>query len=155
MSINSRRKGARTERALVRLLQNHGFTAEKVSRSGYVGPDLSVPLLGIDRRVEVKCRGNGFRQLYDWLDGADFLIVKADRLEPLVVVPLKFATEIARLAERAKDGGAPTAPALSVEPKPIVSTIARVRASRRARACDPSLAVIMTGAKFYEPHRKT
>jgi hypothetical protein len=22
----------------------------------------------------VKCRGNGFRQLYDWLNSADFLI---------------------------------------------------------------------------------
>jgi hypothetical protein len=44
-------------------------------------PDLSVPLLGVDRRAEVKCRGDGFRQLYGWLDAADFLIVKADRLE--------------------------------------------------------------------------
>jgi hypothetical protein len=106
MSINSRRKGARTELALVRLLQNHGFAAEKISRSGYVGPDASVPLLGVDRRVEVKCRGNGFRQLYEWLNGADFLIVKADWHEPLVVAPLKFAAEIAAIAEKAKNGGA-------------------------------------------------
>jgi hypothetical protein len=56
--------------------------------------------------VEVRCRGNGFRELYRWLDGADFLIVKADRPEPLVVLPLKLAAEIAALAERAKNGGA-------------------------------------------------
>ena len=64
------------------------------------GSDLSVPLLGIDRRCEVKCRGRGFGQLYAWLDGADFLIVKADRSEPLVVLPLKLAAELATLAER-------------------------------------------------------
>ena len=53
----------------------------------------------IDRRVEVKCRGNGFRELYRWLEGADMLIVRADRRELLVVVPLKLAAEIAAAAE--------------------------------------------------------
>ena len=62
---------------------------------------VSVPLLGIDRRVEVKCRADGFRELYKWLDGADVLVLRADRSEPMVVVPLKFAAEIAAFAERA------------------------------------------------------
>jgi Holliday junction resolvase len=103
----SRQKGNRTERAIVRLLQDRGLAAERVPLSGAArgrfGGDVSVPLLGIDRRVEVKCRGNGFRELYAWLDGADFLVVKADRLEPLVVLPLKLAAEIAAIAERAKN----------------------------------------------------
>jgi Holliday junction resolvase len=107
---SSRDKGNRTERALVRLLQERGFGAERVPLSGAArgrfGGDVSVPLLGHDYRVEVKCRGAGFRQLYAWLDSADLLVVKADRLEPLVVVPLKLAAEIAALAERAKNGGA-------------------------------------------------
>jgi hypothetical protein len=64
---------------------------------------VSVPLLGIDRRVEIKARANGFRRLYDWLGDHDFLIVKADRLEPLVVLRLKFASEIAALAEQTKN----------------------------------------------------
>lgn len=98
----SRQKGNRAERAIVRLLQNAGFAAEKISRTGYTGPDLSVPLLGIDRRVEVKARANGFRALYRGLTGADFLIVKCDRLEPLVVLPLKLAAKIAAIAERNK-----------------------------------------------------
>jgi hypothetical protein len=42
-----------------------GFAAERMPLSGAAGgrfgADLSVPLLGADRRVEVKCRGNGFR----------------------------------------------------------------------------------------------
>ena len=100
----SRDKDNRVERALVHALQNAGFAAERVPLSGAArgrfGGDLSVPLLGIDRRVE--CRGNGFRQLYDWLSGADLLIVRADRSEPLVVLPFRLATEIAAAAEYGK-----------------------------------------------------
>jgi Holliday junction resolvase len=103
----SRQKGNRTERALVRLLQESGFAAERVPLSGAArgrfGGDVSVPLLGRDLRLEVKCRGDGFRELYKWLDGADVLIVKADRLEPLVIVPLKFAATVARAAEHKKE----------------------------------------------------
>jgi hypothetical protein len=88
----------------VRLLQAYGFAAERVPLSGAArgrfGGDVSVPLLGVDRRVEVKCRCNGFRKLYRWLNSADFLIVRADRREPLVVVTLKLGAEIAALAER-------------------------------------------------------
>jgi Holliday junction resolvase len=107
MGRASRDKGARTERALVRYLQEHAFGAERVPLSGAArgrfGGDVSVPLLGRDLRLEVKCRGDGFRELYKWIDGADVLIVKADRLEPLVIVPLKFAAEIASIAERMKN----------------------------------------------------
>jgi len=107
----SREKGNRGERAVVRFLQDRGFAAERVPLSGSArgrfGGDVSIPLLGADRRVEVKCRGDGFRQLYEWLEGHDFLIVRADRREPLVVIPMKLAAEIAMAAERATKGGAP------------------------------------------------
>jgi Holliday junction resolvase len=102
----SRDKGNRLERALVHALQDAGFAAERVPLSGAArgrfGGDLSVPVLGIDRRVEVKCRGDGFRQLYTWLNGADLLIVRADRSRPLVVLPLELAVEIAAAAERGR-----------------------------------------------------
>jgi Holliday junction resolvase len=102
----SRDKGNRNERALVTLLQAAGFAAERVPLSGAAhgrfGGDVSVPLLGADCRVEVKCRGNGFRELYRWLDGVDLLVVRADRAEPLVVLPLRFAIEIAVAAERGR-----------------------------------------------------
>jgi Holliday junction resolvase len=62
MAVKSRRKGSRNERALVHLLQAEGFAAEKCSRTGYAGPELTVPLLGADRNVEVKCRADGFRE---------------------------------------------------------------------------------------------
>jgi Holliday junction resolvase len=101
-----RAKGNRAERALVKFLQDRGFAAERVPLSGsaggsYVG-DLSIPIRGVDRCVEVKVRGGGFRTLYTWLDGRDLLIVRADRSEPLVIIPLKLAAEIAAAAEKNK-----------------------------------------------------
>jgi Holliday junction resolvase len=92
----SRDKGNRTERAIVRLLQADGIAATKISGMYKSGADISMSLLGSDRAVKVKCRSTGFAQLYDWLNARDILIVKADRQEPLVVVPVSFATEIAR-----------------------------------------------------------
>jgi hypothetical protein len=101
----SRQKGNRAERHLVALLQEAGFAAERVPLSGAAGGkyagDLSVPLLGIDRTVEVKVRGNGFRKLYAWLHGRDLLIIRADRSPPLVVLPWALAVEIAARAENA------------------------------------------------------
>jgi Holliday junction resolvase len=98
----SRQKGNRAERAIVKFLQERGFAAERVPLSGSAGGsylgDLTVPIIGIDRVVEVKCRGQGFKQLYDWLIDRDILIVRADRSEPLVVLPLKLAAEIAAKA---------------------------------------------------------
>ena len=95
----SRDKGLRAERGLVRLLQAAGFAAERIPLSGaaggsYIG-DISVPLLGVDRCVEVKARSDGFKELYAWLTDRDLLVVKADRREPLVVLPLRLALEIA------------------------------------------------------------
>jgi Holliday junction resolvase len=99
----SRQKGNRVERAIVHALQEAGFAAERVPLSGAAGGsylgDISVPLLGLDRTVEVKARAHGFQQLYCWLTARDILIVRADRREPLVVLPLRLAIEIANFAE--------------------------------------------------------
>lgn len=99
----SRQKGNRAERAIVRFLQDRGFAAERVPLSGSAGGsylgDLTVPVLGVDRCIEVKVRANGFNQLYAWLTDRDILIVRADRAEPLVVLPLRLAAEVAAKAE--------------------------------------------------------
>lgn len=104
----SRDKGNRAERSVVRFLQASGFGAERVPLSGSAGGsylgDLTVPILGVDRTVEVKVRSRGFGQLYNWLEGRDLLVVRADRREPLVVIPLRLAAEIAIAAERGKSG---------------------------------------------------
>jgi Holliday junction resolvase len=94
----SRSKGLRAERNIVALLQNAGFAAERVPLSGAArgrfGGDISVPLLGTDRRIEVKCRANGWPRFYAWLDNADFLVLKADRREPLVVLRMSEAVRL-------------------------------------------------------------
>jgi Holliday junction resolvase len=103
----SRQKGNHAERALVHLLQDHGFGAERVPLSGSAGGtycgDLTVPILGRDHVVEVKVRATGFLQLYAWFEDRDMLVVRADRKVPLVILPIKLAIQIARAAERAKD----------------------------------------------------
>ena len=97
-----RQKGDRAERAIVKFLQERGFAAERVPLSGSAGGsycgDLTLPILEVDRVVEVKCRADGFRELYKWLQDRDILIVRADRKEPLVILPLKLAAEIAAKA---------------------------------------------------------
>jgi hypothetical protein len=102
----SRDKGNRTERAIVRLLQDRGLAGERVPLSGAArgrfGGDISVPALGRDLRGEAKCRGNGFNRLYDWLEGRDFLVIRAGRKPLLVVVTLDLAAEVVAMAERAK-----------------------------------------------------
>jgi hypothetical protein len=101
-----RQKAGREERGLVKLLQAAGFSAERVPLSGATGGrysgDISITLLGIDRVVEVKVRKNGFRELYRWLEKRDFLIVRADRHFPLVILPLHTAISIARVAENTR-----------------------------------------------------
>ena len=97
----SRSKGARTERSIVNALKASGIVAVRVPLSGAVGGrfggDIVLPLLGRDLCVEVKWRGQGFRNLYSWLNQRDVLIVKADRREPLVILRLSLAAEIAKL----------------------------------------------------------
>ena len=98
MSKFSRDKGIRGERAIVRFLQARGFAAEKISGMYKSGPDLD--RAGSRHRPcgRGEGRADGFRELYRWLIDRDILIVRADRSEPLVVLPLKLAAEIAARA---------------------------------------------------------
>src|SRR3954471_23979483 len=99
----SRDKGARTERAVVKAFRDEGVAAERIPLSGAAGgrfsSDLTVPILGRDVKVEVKCRAEGFRQLYKWLGGNYGLVIKADRLRPLMVLALADFAQMARLSE--------------------------------------------------------
>lgn len=112
MGKKSRDKGNRMERAIVHALQEAGFAGERVPLSGAMhgrfGGDVSVPFLGVDRRIEAKCRADGFKELYGWLaDNVDYLVVKADRKEPLLVLRLREAIEIAKHAEGQRNGLVP------------------------------------------------
>ena len=103
----SYQKGSRFERALVRAWQEGGFAADRTPLSGaargkFGGYDISLPLLGIDRKVEVKHHATGFLKLYKWLEPVDMLMVRADRSEPLVIMPLSLAIELAATAEKSR-----------------------------------------------------
>jgi hypothetical protein len=83
------------------------FSATRIPLSGSSGGrfsgDITTPLLGHDLTVEVKARRR-FAQ-HDWIDGADVLVLQGDHQEPLVVVRLRFALEVAVAAERCAPKG--------------------------------------------------
>jgi hypothetical protein len=112
---------------MVRFLRQRGFAAEKISGMYKLGADISVQLLGCDRRVEVKVRSAGFRQLYEWLDGRDLLIVRADRCQPLVVLPLLLAVEIAQAAGQSKTQLSPPISG-AYTPTPTITTLSAIEA---------------------------
>jgi hypothetical protein len=53
----------------------------------------SVPA-NVDRRVEVKCRGDGFRKLYKWLAGADEAFTDRGRKDLRAIYGLHARTMI-------------------------------------------------------------
>jgi len=77
------RKGYRFEREVLKKFEEAGFKVVRSPASKGSG-DLFVEGLG---EVQVKARKE--IAIYRWFDGADALIVKADRKDPLVVIPLR------------------------------------------------------------------
>jgi Holliday junction resolvase len=84
MGKSQRDKGARVEREIARML--NGI---RVPLSGST-PFAKCDVEAYGMRFEVKARKNGFKQIYDWLekDQADALVIKADRKDPLVILPI-------------------------------------------------------------------
>ncbi len=105
----SRQKGDRFERECVALFQAHGIAAERVPLSGAAGGsftgDISLPILGVDRKLEAKIRRNGFSQIRRWLAGNYALVYRADRSEPLITLRLDDFAQLAIAAD--KNRGAP------------------------------------------------
>jgi hypothetical protein len=103
-----KQKGDRAERSVVAAMQASGFAAERTLRPGATpgrkSPtyDIAMPLLGVDRKIEVKARATGFAQAYRWLEGNYALVIRRDRSEPPVVLRLRDALGIARIAEKSK-----------------------------------------------------
>ena len=83
MGRSERRKGVEAEREFAKLIGG-----ERVPLSGAAGGRYAGDVFGLGLKWECKRRKDGFKQLYDWLDGADALAVRADRRPWLVVMPL-------------------------------------------------------------------
>jgi Holliday junction resolvase len=95
-----KRKGDAFEREVVALLQEVGLAAERVPLSGAVKTsrfdhDVSVPVRGIDRRIECKRRARAFATVDNMLAGNFALVVRDDRSRPLVVMTLATFAELA------------------------------------------------------------
>lgn len=94
----SQRKGYRAENQFVNLIQSYGIGAQRMPLSGALGGafagDVKVWAMHSEWLLEGKCRANGFKQIYDWIEpeNIDALFLKADRKPYLVVMTAeKFA----------------------------------------------------------------
>lgn len=85
-----KRKGSNGEREFARLIGGRRVPLSGSAGGPYAG-DVEWPGVG---RGEVKRRKSGFRQLYTWLEGRDFLALRADRQEWLVVMRLEKVMEL-------------------------------------------------------------
>lgn len=110
MGKSQRDKGARNERLFVADAQAAGLDAERIPLSGAVKGSFAGDVRVSGYLGEVKVRGDGFKELYRWLehDGADFLALRADRKGWLVVVPFElFVKFLADAGLASKTGATP------------------------------------------------
>ncbi|GAB6075708.1 Holliday junction resolvase [Desulfurobacterium crinifex] len=80
--MNKKSKGIRFEREVKRLFEKAGFSAVR-SAASLGKADLFVEGIG-----SIQCKARKTFNVYNLFDGADFLVLKADRKEPLIVMPL-------------------------------------------------------------------
>ena len=90
---HSRRKGATAELAVAHIGQAAGFAVTKRSGMYVVGHDLDWPLLGVDRRVEIKRHAAGQGRLDGWLEPVYAVVHRGDRREWLVTLRLRDAID--------------------------------------------------------------
>jgi hypothetical protein len=99
------RKGTRVERELVNLLIELGLPCSRVPLSGALGGawsgDIDLELRGRIAKIQIKARRQ-FDTLHEWLRSNDFLILKADRCDPLMVMPLELFAELAIAAQKVR-----------------------------------------------------
>jgi len=90
------RKGARVEREIKKLFEENGF---KVVRSAGSKGETDLYIYNkLALGIQVKARKKS--GLYNLLGSADALVIKADRQEPLIVMPLKTFLEAVNNGER-------------------------------------------------------
>ena len=91
MANRQKEKGSRFEREIVELARLRDLEAYRVPLSGSAEGFKNDVIIKKGREtweVEAKKRADGFKFLYQHIDGADVLVVGADRKKPLAVVDL-------------------------------------------------------------------
>ena len=88
MGKMQRNKGNRVEREIVNYLKENGIPAKRVPLSGAAEGFKGDIIIDGSLRAEVKARKDGFKQIYEWLEGNDYLFIKANRKPVLVVMEI-------------------------------------------------------------------
>ncbi len=93
MGKSQRDKGYRVENNVRKKAIDHGLDASyrvPLSGGGSIKGDIVVGCENSKERwtLEVKCRASGFKQIYDWIEGNDGLVIKADGKRELVVLDM-------------------------------------------------------------------
>ena len=90
MPNRQKEKGSRFEREIVELAKKHGLEAYRVplSGAGTIKNDVHIKVGRTLWEIEAKKRADGFKFLYDNIEGADILVVGADRKRALAVIDL-------------------------------------------------------------------
>lgn len=107
MPNRSREKGDRFERQCVHDLNDMGVPARRVPMSGSANTthdtdDLIVEVNGYEQRLECKTRARAWGDLFGWLQAPKHsnppfaLLIKADRTETLVVMPLATFAQLSK-----------------------------------------------------------
>ena len=97
----SKRKGYSGEREVVQLLQKFNIEAERVplsgSLKGKLSGDVDCIIKGENKKIEVKRRKDGFKELYNILEQDDchYGFLRADRREWIVVMKFNEFLELA------------------------------------------------------------
>ena len=86
--MNTYRKGADFERRVRKSFEKYGFTA--VRSAGSKGKDLFVKELSLS----LECKALKDFSAYRLMNGSDGLVVKADRKQPLIILPLNKFLEL-------------------------------------------------------------
>ena len=89
MGKKSRDKGARIERDVVNILKDAGRTAKRTAPLQNYQKNNEPDIESDGKRIEVKARKDGFKQIYQWLGDNDWLILKADNKPYLLVKKLE------------------------------------------------------------------
>jgi len=81
--MNAKIKGNRLERDIKKIFEQKNLKVVR-SAGSFGSADLHVEGLGY---IQVKARKE--MAIYKWLEGNDAVVIKADRQEPLIVIPLE------------------------------------------------------------------
>lgn len=97
-------KGRRHENEVAKLLTENGIPAERIPLSGSFGGKYDCDVvIGTPEspiaRVECKHRENISKQLWEWLDGNDYLVVKRNNHKNLVVMDIEEFIRVKKQAE--------------------------------------------------------